>query len=128
MDRVEINGVWYIREDLQPTQPEDSIKLDPVHTETLTFETNECVFEVDRMYRDDDETFYDGLTVKFTDKRHSDRTEWTEDTWDNDKFLIGVLKNDIESIESAQESLSKQGISELKCVIRYLIDRGWLTL
>ena len=67
MDRVEINGVWYVREDLQPTQPEDSIELDPVHTETLTFETNECVFEVDRMYRDDDETFYDGLTVKFTD-------------------------------------------------------------
>ena len=128
MDRVEINGVWYVREDLQPTQPEDSIELDPVHTETLTFETNECVFEVDRMYRDDDETFYDGLTVKFTDKRHSDRTEWTEDTWDNDKFLIGVLKNDPEPIESAQESLSKQGISELKCVIRYLINRGWLTL
>ena len=126
MERIEINGVWYVREDLQSTQLKDNIEIEVIHTETLTFETDECVFEVDRMYRDDEETFYDGVTVKFTDKQHSDITEWTEELWDNDKWLIGVLQNDEESLKEARESLSDKGISELKYVVKQLVKRGWI--
>lgn len=127
MDRIEINGVWYVREDSQPTQPEDSIEIEEIHTEALTFETDECCFEVSRMYQDDDVTFFDGVDIQFTDKRPSDRTDWTVDYWDNDKFLIGVLNNNPESLADARESLSERGISELKYVVRRLIERGWLT-
>jgi hypothetical protein len=127
MERIEINGVWYVREDSTPkTQPEDSIHIDATMSQHLIFETDECCFNVHRIYRDDEETFYDDVSIEFTDKRPTNREDWKTEYWDNDRWLIGVLQNDEISLREARESLSEKGISELKYVIRQLIERGWI--
>jgi len=126
-NRIKIGDEWYVKESsLTNTQPEDSIHIDATMSQHLTFETDECCFNVSRIYRDDEETFYDGVSIEFTDKRHSDRTEWTTEYWDNDRWMIGVLRNDEHSLKEARESLSEKGISELKYVLRQLVDRGWI--
>ena len=124
MERIEINGEWYVKES-STNKTEDSICIDPILTEHILFETEECVFDVSRMYRDDEETFYDGVSIEFTDKRKS-YADWKEELWDNDRWLIGVLQNDEEPLASARESLSEKGISELKYVIKQLVKRGWI--
>ncbi len=126
-NRIKIGDEWYVKES-SINKTEESIHIDPILTEHILFETDECVFDVSRMYRDDEKTFYDGVTVKFVDKQHSDTTEWTEESWDNDRWLIGVLQNDEESLASARESLSEQGISELKYVVKQLVNRGWIKI
>ncbi len=127
-NRIKIGDEWYVKESsTTQTKPEDSIHIDPILTEHILFETEECIFDVSRMYRDDEETFYDGVTVDFTDKRGS-YADWKSEDWDNYRWLIGVLQNDEESLASARESLSEQGISELKYVIRQLVDRGWIKI
>ena len=128
MERIEINGVWYVRENSVKSKPkfEDTIEIDAIHYEALLFETDDYVFDVSRMYRDDDETFFDSLAVKFTDKRNANRDMWNEEFWDNDNFLLGVLNDDEESLSSARESLCSRGIAELKFVVKQLIERGWL--
>jgi len=125
MERIEINGVWYVRED-SISKPYQDIEIESIHYESLLFETDEYVFDVSRMYRDDDETFFDGLMVKFTDKRPSQREDWTGESWDNDNFLLGVFNDDNESLVEARESLCTKGIAELKYIVGELIERGWL--
>lgn len=126
-NKIQINGVWYVREDsISKTQPENSIHIDSTMSQHLIFETDECCFNVSRIYRDDEETFYDGVSIEFTDKRPADREDWKEEYWDNDTWMIGVLQNDEGSLKEARESLSNKGISELKYVIRQLIKRGWI--
>lgn len=127
MERIEINGEWYVKESsLTKTQPEDSIHIESTLCQHLIFETDECCFDVSRIYRDDEETFYDGVEIKFTDKRPADRDNWKIEHWDNDRWLVNVLNNNEEALLSARESLSERGISELKYVIRQLIERGWI--
>ena len=130
MERIEINGVWYVRESSITNNDDFELdyEIEGFRSEQLHFETRKYCFEIERMYRDDDETFYDGLTVKFTDKRPEDRNDWIVEDWDNNGFLIGVLQNDREALESARESMDSDGIKELKYIVKQLIKRGWLKI
>ena len=130
MERIEINGVWYVRESSITNNDDFELdyEIEGFRSEQLHFETKKYCFEIGRMYRDDDETFYDGLTVKFTDKRPEDRNDWIVEDWDNDGFLKGVLQNDREALESARELMDSDGIKELKYIVKQLIKRGWLKI
>ena len=123
-NRIKIGDEWYVKES-SINKTEDSIHIDSTMSQHILFETDECCFDVSRIYRDDEETFYDGVSIEFTDKRKS-YADWKEELWDNDRWLIGVLNNDPESLSSARESLSEKGISELKCVVRQLVNKGWI--
>ena len=125
-NRIKIGDEWYVKES-SINKTEDSIIIDPILTEHILFETEECIFDVSRMYRDDEETFYDGVTVDFTDKRES-YADWKSEDWDNHTWLIGVLQNNEESLVSARESLSERGIDELKYVVKQLVKRGWIKI
>lgn len=128
-DKIQINGVWYVREDsIKPTSDmENSIELPPVHTESLTYESKDYCFSVSRIYKDDDQSFYDGLDVEFTDKRSRNRSDWKTDHWDSDAWLLGVYNNEPESLKPANEMMCEHGIKELQFIIKQLLDRGWLT-
>ncbi len=125
--RIKIGDEWYVKEStLTPTQPEDSMHIESTLSQHIIFETDECCFNVSRIYRDDEETFYSGASIEFTDKRPTDRDTWKSEHWDNERWLFYILQNDEEALSSARESLSEKGITELKYVIRQLIERGWI--
>jgi len=126
MDRIQINGEWYVKESTITTQPiEEEICIEATHCESLIFETDECSFNAHRIYRDDDETFYDGISIEFTDKRPP-RDKWKMEYWDNENWFLGILNNNEDSLEHAREILSDKAINELKYVIKQLIERGWI--
>ena len=126
MERIQINGEWYVKE----TTPEvvKSVELDFTHTESLIVETTKYCFEVSRIYRDDDITFYGGIDIQFTDKRSADRTNWIEEYWDNNSFYIGVYENDESCIEDALELMDQEGITILQQIVKQLIEKEWLTI
>ena len=125
-NRIKIGDEWYVKES-SINKTEDSIHIDATMSQHIIFETDECCFNVSRIYRDDEETFYDDVSIEFTDKRPADREDWKTEYWDNNTWMIGVLADDEIALNGARESLSKQGISELKYVIRQLINKGWIS-
>jgi len=126
-NRIEIDGVWYIRED--NTTPEVKPQLEPsIAYEGLVFESDLYCFEATRL-RDDDGEFYDKeCSIKFTDKsKYSGLGDVEiEEIWDNAEWMIGILNNDPEAIEEALESLCSRGIEEFRVVVRELAEKGWI--
>lgn len=114
-DRIQINGVWYVREDTIDNE------YNIVCFEGMTTENNEYCFEATRIMRDDGETFFPGVDVKFTNKT-SGETEY----WDNDEWLIGVLEDNSNSIRLALESLNDEGLRLFKQLLNKAKEKGWL--
>jgi len=131
LNRIEINGIWYVREDKQPTPVIDDINDDDV-TDSLdcVWETDEYCFIATVLLRDNAEDltdFYGSVYVKITDKRPSDRKDWIEHEADNSNWLLGVLEGNPDSMEEACEIFDDNGISQFRAFILYLIKKGWLT-
>jgi hypothetical protein len=124
-NRIKIGDEWYVKES-SINKTKDSIHIDSTMSQHIIFETDECCFNVSRIYRDDEETFYDDVSIEFTDKRPSDGEDCPEEYWDNNTWMIGVLDNDETALKGARESLSEKGISELKYVVRQLVNKGWI--
>ena len=121
-DRIEIDGVWYTRED--NTTPEVIPQLEPsISYEGLVFESDLYCFEVTRL-RDDTGNFYDNqCDIQFTDKKLDiDNSEH----WDSVDWMCGILENEVEAIDEAMESLCSQGLIELKEVLSTLRIAAWL--
>ena len=122
-DRIQINGVWYIRESSNPLP--ESEPLDLTYTQGCIYETDKYCFEATRTYKDyDSNEFYgDCVDIEFTDKRTK---PWKIDNWDNSTWLLGVHHNDRGALEEAFELMDGDGIRQLKDFIRELIKIGWI--
>jgi hypothetical protein len=118
-DRIQINGVWYVRE----TQPEEIILDDLTQTLNIIYENGNYSWEATRIYKDDGETFYDTFDVEFTDKT---KTPWHTEYLDNNSFFKGVLENDAHSMKLAEETMDNKGIKHFKAFLKYLKEKGWM--
>jgi hypothetical protein len=129
MERIQINGEWYVKETTPNVECLEKVRdLDPTHIEQLVYETNKYCFVVSRIFKYDDIIFYEGISIEFTDKRSVDRTNWIEEYWDNEFFIIGVYKNDESCIEDALESMDQEGVTTLQQIVKQLIEKEWLTI
>ena len=95
MDRIEMNGVWYVKE--TPTQ---KIEWDPTCFNGRVYESDLYCFEATQLLKDDDTTYDDSCDIKVTDKRVK---PWKEEHLDNPIWYIGVLENNPESMDEAHE-------------------------
>ena len=123
-NRINIDGVWYVREESTPLVEKPH---DPTHYEGLVWETDKYCFDVTRIFRD--ETMYspyEGVDVKFTDKRNPNREAWIEDRWDSNEWMVELLLEDIHAIESAKESMCNEGVAYFSAVVEELIRLGWI--
>ena len=121
-NRIEIDGVWYTRED--NTTPEVKPRLEsPIAFEGLVFESDLYCFEATRL-RDDDGEFYDKeCSIKFTDKKiDTNNPEY----WDSAEWMVEFLNNNPGAISEAKESLCPQGIEEFRVVVKELAEKGWI--
>lgn len=119
MDRIQINGVWYVRED-QAYQ--ESIQLDPTNYHGCVVENDEFVIKATKLYDEAGDRYYDALDIKFTDKRNK---LWKEEEWDNNVWFGGVLNNDPESIESISY-IGPNGVQFLQAFLKHLKKKEWL--
>ena len=124
-DRIQINGVWYIKEEPDAI-PEPQKELDLAYAEMCSYEVLDYCFDATRMFKDyDSSEFYKNeIEIKFTDKRIK---VWKVDNWDSVAWLIDVYKGDKDAINDASELMDEDGIMELKQFIGHLIKIGWIT-
>ena len=132
-DRIEINGVWYIKEDVATSKFEKVTisQLEPgIKYDGFVFESNLYAFDCTRIYDEDGNLYKDGnVCIKFTDKYkgEGDQKEWgINEIWDNADWMCGILENEVEAIDEAMESLCSQGLIELKEVLSTLRIAAWL--
>ena len=118
MDRIEINGVWYVKEDQQQEEP---IVLDPTNYHGCIVENDEFAIEATKTLRDDG-GYYDCLDIEFSDKRHK---PWKEERWDNPAWMNGVLNNEPESLKELPD-IGPKGIKFLQAFLKHLKDKEWL--
>ena len=119
MERIEINGVWYVRENTK-----ENIILDPTHFDGCVVENDNFAFEATRIFKDDG-TPYEGLTIECTDKRFENRKDWKVEHWDNDNWLRGILNNNPDSWKELPE-MGSGDIHFLQTFLQYLKDKEWL--
>jgi hypothetical protein len=127
-ERIQVNGVWYVRE-INPT-PEIEIKnKDISFSMERVWESSDWCFIAHVIMLDGAETLddhYPDPYIKITDKRPLDRENWIEDDVDNPIFMFGVLEGNPDSMKDAREMFDEQGLEEFKAFLRYLIKVGWL--
>ena len=124
-NRIQINGVWYVREDSQPAE-ETFEDIQVAQSLECVYETGDYCWVASRMYKDDGETFYPSIDIEFTDKTSGYRETWVEDYWDNDTWILGVYHNEPSSMPEAKQAMNEKGIKDFRNFIHKLIQMGWL--
>ena len=120
MDRVEINGVWYVREEVQVEKQNGfnfiEMELDPTHTEDLIYEDDRYLLEYSIIKNP-------GICKMCSLEIQDKLTEQTE-YWDNEEFLLGLSQLNEVSIEGALERGGKIDITDelLNIIINLLKD------
>lgn len=129
-NRIEINGVWYVRE--------DAINDSLDHLETEEFElifSKECLYETDnycfvasKIRKDDGDEYYQDTSIKVKEKIDRDPDSWKEEYWDNDLWFKGILEGNPDSIQSLNKNttLCEQGKKQFKAFLFRLKEEGWL--
>jgi hypothetical protein len=116
-DRIQVNGVWYIRED----QAQKPIELDPTEFEGIVVEDDKFCFEATRIRRSSG-GYYDDIDIEFTDKRVK---PWKEEHWDSTAWLKGILDNNPDSHKGLPD-IGSEGIRFLQAFLQHLTDKDWL--
>jgi len=119
MERIEINGVWYVKED---TTTKKHIELDPTHFEGYVVEDDDFCFEAHRIFRDDGTPYENCVSIEYTDKRFPDRKV---DHWDNTLWMKGILNNNPYSFFELPD-MGLEGVRFFQAFLQYLTDKKWL--
>ena len=122
-DRIQINGVWYKREEPKREPAEWPVEEMVCSCRTYIFETTEFCFQASRSYKDNSDTLYSDMDIEFTDKRVK---PWKEEYWDNPNWFRGILDNNPDSLKEALKELGGNGVEQLQAFLGYLKDKGWL--
>jgi len=119
-DRIEINGVWYIREDLSNNRKEN---IEVTYSMSCHYEDDDYFWEATRLLKEDGITYYPDIDIKFTDKRTK---PWKEDHWDSNPWMISVMNNDPEALKDARECMCPSGVKTFQLFLNKLKEEGWL--
>jgi hypothetical protein len=128
-NRIQINGVWYVKEDQTPTTAVsyeiDEDKL--TYSQSCVYENDKYCFEAKRLFKnyDSDEIYTDIVDIEFTDKRGS-KGNWITEHWDGMGWFNGVLERNHGSIETARESMCFEGVETFISFLKILKNKGWL--
>jgi hypothetical protein len=122
-DRIQIDGVWYVKEVKEDVIEQEPIKLEPTHFEGYAVENDDFSFESIRLFNDE-EILYSGIDIKCIDKRGG-KGNWEEEIWDNNKWMLGVLENNPDSRKELPD-MGGDNIQFLQAFLQYLKDKGWL--
>jgi hypothetical protein len=124
-DRIQINGVWYKREEEGPVFESAPVVLDVTNYIGKVAESGLYCFKAEKMYKDEiNGELYSGVDIEFTDKRTLGN--WKTDVWDNNTWMRSVLKDNPEALDELRESVCEQGEKEFKEFLRLIQEEGWL--
>jgi hypothetical protein len=128
-DRIQINGVWYTREDNQPTQ-----EIKPLNRENITafkgfvYDINGFSYEATKIAKSglfEEGEYYDDIDIKFT---NFNAEPHIVEHWDSMVWFRGVLENNPESIKSllAECEMDHENVLRFRSFLAFLKQEGWL--
>ena len=118
MNRIQINGIWYV-----PENSQDVVVIEPDREECYTVENSDFYFKAIRIFDQEENSFFDNIDIHFIDKRPNKPKQ--QDTWDNNDWMIRILKNDNASMEDLPD-IGRSGLATLKAFLQFLVDKDWL--
>ena len=118
MNRIQINGIWYV-----PENSQDVVVIEPDREECYTVENSDFYFKAIRIFDQEENSFFDNIDIHFIDKRPNKPKQ--QDTWDNNDWMIRILKNDNASMEDLPD-IGRSGLATLKAFLKFLVDKDWL--
>lgn len=118
MNRIQINGIWYV-----PENSQDVVEIEPDREECYTVENSDFYFKAIRIFDQEQNSFFDDIDIHFIDKRPNKPKQ--KDTWDNNDWMIGILKGDDASMEDLPD-IGRSGLATLKAFLQFLVDKDWL--
>ena len=124
-DRIQVNGVWYRREDSISNEQE----IDITHSMNCVFETSDWCFEGNILLSDEAESiedYYGDPWLEITDKRSEEIGSWLKHSCDNTNWMWGVLEKDPESMPDAHNMFDDEGLKLFISFLEKLIEKGWL--
>lgn len=118
MDRIQVNGVWYVKEENQSSFNTENI----FYSRVCVYETNEWFIKAE-FYSDDDqlENVFSGCYIEFENK-----ITGLKDDSENENWFFGILNNDPESMEEANRIFDADGLELFKSFLNHLININWL--
>lgn len=130
MDRIEINGVWYVREDSvqKENKPIDIIPY-LMWYDCCLFENHDFCFEIskDKYSHEGPYCIINGLSIKVIDKRFPAREQWIEDIWDGEDWFFAVIDNDEVAMNDLKESnFNETDIKIFKAILNHMVEIQWL--
>ena len=120
MNRIQINGIWSV-----PENSQDVVVIEPDREECYTVENSDFYFKAIRIFDQEQNSFFDDIDIHFIDKRPNKPKQ--QDTWDNNDWMIGILKNDDASMEDLPD-IGRSGLATLKAFLQFLVDKDWLKM
>ena len=129
-DRIQINGIWYVKAEDDNDLWNEEDALDVLWSKNCLYETQDYCWEASRCITDveDYDYMYDpriDFYIEFTDKTTK---PWKTDHWDNSRWVLGVLHNDPEAMKEARKEMDEQGIKDFRKFIKFLIEKGWMSI
>ena len=118
MNRIQINGIWYV-----PENSQDVVVIEPDREECYTVENSDFYFKAIRIFDQEENSFFDNIDIHFIDKRPNKPKQ--QDTWDNNDWMIRILENDDASMEDLPD-IGRSGLATLKAFLQFLVDKDWL--
>ena len=131
-DRIQINGVWYVKADSYVDKPIPTISVSLfdedgiIYNQNCMFETADFIFRAVVLIDGDGKLKYkNSLYIEFIDKRPE---PWKEEHWDNPTWLNGIILNNTDSIKALEElKMSPSAIATFRDFLIYIRDeKEWL--
>ena len=114
-ERIEVNGVWYVRE--KTFQKELSV----TNFEKIVFENDLFKVEASRMI-DPFGIPTDDVAIEYITKVEPH----TKERWDNVHWMIGVYRNSPTSVKQLYPLMGEERIKQIQSIIETLMDKGWI--
>ena len=120
-DRIEINGVWYVREDSLKPESKKDFDFEITETRELQIESENYRL-VGSVLLEDERFIMPALKVEFTGgKEHGRESEF----WDNEPFLFGLATGTPESMEQMIGE-SEELIEASKLITKRMMELRWV--
>jgi hypothetical protein len=132
-DRIQVNGVWYVKETTKAVS--DSVSMTVIEEFDVTrslariWENDDWVFEAKILLAPDGtelEDTWGDCWLTITEKVGDTNDAWVEHSIDNPTWMLGVLEGDPLSMEEANKMMTPEGIRLFRGFLSLLIKNGWL--
>ena len=130
-NRIEINGIWYVREDAITDSLDhlEAEEIDVTDSLVCTWECTDWAFEAYVILKDEAENItdhYPDPSITITDKRIKGKENWKEHSADNPNWMKGILENNPESLSEARVFIDYDGLKHFRMFLNHLVNKGWL--